>query len=153
MRRRTFIRRVATIVAGAPVFREFIRQPDHPPAIAGAPPVAAEPIDAGRPITIGDLEDSIATLRDEPFVYSGYFAGPAPPDGDEQLAGLLREGEFSFQHTWQPEVMQEGDDIRITMPDGETYYAEVTLVTVEPGPEVDSVSVSATLRPTGAADE
>jgi len=68
-----------------------------------------------------------------------------------QLLEREKRGQITFEACWPPapKVMQVGDEIRITMPDGEQYTAEVSLVTVEPGPGIDSLSISAEIRPTG----
>ncbi len=68
-----------------------------------------------------------------------------------QLLELEQRGQITLEAYWPPapKLMQVGDEIRITMPDGQEFSAEVSLVTVNPGPTSDSLSVSAEIRPTG----
>ncbi len=99
-----------------------------------------------EPFNLADLIDADALV--EQFRQSS----PICQLADELLASRLRPGgQITLEAYWPPapKVMQVGDEIRITMPDGQEFSAEVSLITVNPGPTIDSLSFSAEIRPTG----
>lgn len=149
MDRRTLIRLLAVPAAAAAAAAPLLPVRTWFDYVIGRISTATEiPVDElvaplplnGRPIDIRDLIDEDVLL--EQWRQSSPIC---------QLLDLEQRGQITFEAYWPPapKVMQVGDEIRITMPDGKEYKAEVSLVTVNPGPTIDSLSISAEIRPTG----
>ena len=144
MNRRTLIRLLTVPAAAAAAAAPLLPVRTWFDYVIGRISTATEiPVDeliAPSTLSIADLIDEDALL--EQWRQSSPIC---------QLLELEQRGQITFKAYWPPppKVMQVGDEIRITMPDGKAYTAEVSLVTVNPGPTIDSLSISAEIRPTG----